>query len=149
MMASSSRMARGRVVDAGESVEVAGVALGSDLRIAEEEGDAFAHGSPHGGPLSVAAQPPANAKLLRLIDHRLDPQDGARLVVPLDPVEFGAVLDPAPWQALAGEVILAVVGDHFASELAHQLAPEEAHHVFGAEVERAVLEQSRHQVVEV
>ena len=30
---------RGRVVDAGESVEVAGVALRRDLLIAEEEGD--------------------------------------------------------------------------------------------------------------
>jgi hypothetical protein len=28
------------------------------------------------------------------------------------------MLDPAPWHALAGEVILAVVGDHFASVLA-------------------------------
>jgi hypothetical protein len=57
--------------------------------------------------------------------------------------------DPALRQAFAGEVILAVVGDQFASELAHQLSPEGAHHVFGAEVERAVLEQSGHQVVEV
>src|SRR5712664_2173096 len=32
---------------------------------------------------------------------------------------------------------------------AHQLPAEEAHHFFGAEVERAVLEQSGHQVLEV
>jgi hypothetical protein len=72
--------------------------------VAEEEGDPLAHGPPHVGPLSVAAHSPSNAKLLGLIDYRLDPQDGACLVVHLDPVELGAMLDPAPWHALAGEV---------------------------------------------
>src|SRR5258708_34370026 len=139
---------RGRVVDAGKSVEVAGVALRRHLLVAEEEGDPLAHGPPNVGPLSIAAHSPPNAKLLGLIDHRLHRQDAA-LVVHLDPVELGAMLDPAPRHALAGEVILAVVGDHFASVLAHQLPPEEAHNLFGAEVKRAVFEQSGHQVSKV
>src|SRR5712691_12519173 len=138
----------GRVVDAGESVEVAGVALRRNFLIAEEEGDPLAHGPPHVGPLSIAAHSPSNAKLLRLIDYRLHRQDAA-LVVHLDPVELRAMLDPAPWHALAGEIILAVVGDHFASVLADQLPPEETHHFFGAEVKRAVLEQPGHQVLGV
>ncbi len=78
---------RGRVVDGGESVEVAGVALRRHLLVAEEEGDPLAHGPPHVGPLSVAAHSPSNAKLLGLIDYRLDPQDGALLVDKPD-VEF-------------------------------------------------------------
>jgi hypothetical protein len=73
-------------------------------------------------------------ELTRIVDDRLDPQDG-RLVVDLHPVGAHPVADPPALGPALG------VGDHLGRERGVQLAAQEPEHVLGAQVERGVMDQ--------
>ena len=59
------------------------------------------------------------------------------------------MLDPPARYPRTANLHFALVGHHFALEVAGKLASEEAHHVARAEVARAVLAQPGHQLLEV
>ncbi len=112
------------VVDVRQRREVATVALPADLSIARQKGDAFAQGDPrhHGAP--VASHAPADAKLCGVVDHRLDPQHRAFLVVQLHPVALHPVFHPPPGQAFGHLAEVDLVGDDVALEVAVHRAAE-------------------------
>ncbi|MGH7856041.1 MAG: hypothetical protein ACREQY_01835, partial [Candidatus Binatia bacterium] len=132
-----------------QRVEVARVGLGADLAVAGQEGDALSHRHPRHDVPSLAAHAPADAKLVGLIDHRLDPQHRALFVVHLDPVALHAVLDAPAGQASGELRKVELVGDEIALEVAVELAAEEGHHVTRLEVERRVLQQAGEELLEV
>jgi len=88
-----------RVVDLGQGGQVPRVALQADLAVAEEVDHALPQGDPLGLATSAAADPAADAKFLRRVNDRFNPEDQTGLVVHLDPVLFHAVFDPMPQQA--------------------------------------------------
>lgn len=127
-----------RAVDDAQGVQVprvGGAGLGVVL---VEIGHAFIHRTPDHLPSSAAQPTATNAKLPRLIDDRLDPQDLAELVVHFQPVVFHPVLD-----AGAGKTILLAVGEHLAVEVGMPSATEKGQDVVGRELEQRMVEQPR------
>jgi hypothetical protein len=82
-------------------------------------GNTLVHGAPHHAELPVPFPLAADAELVRVVDHRLDPEDPAELVLHLQPVVFHPMLDPGSRQPL-----LLAVGGHLAEELRRKLAAE-------------------------
>ena len=97
--------------------------------------------------MATATYSKAHPELFRVVDHCLHSQHGS-LVVHLDPVELHPMLHPKARHPRAWNLHFALVGPHLALEVAGQLAAEEAHHVAGAEVDRAVLAQPGHQLLD-
>lgn len=128
---------RRRVVDDREGFQITFVGGSGNALELVEIGDAFVHGRPdHLGP-PVSHAPAADAKLARVVDHGLDPQDLAELVVHLQPVVFHAMFDPSPW----GTILLRVRED-FAGKIPVQLAAQEGENVLGAKVDGGVVENA-------
>ena len=101
-----------------------------DPGVARQKGDAFRQGIPSQDPPAGAATAPADFELVGVVDHSLDPQHAAVLVVHLDPVGLHPVLHSG-----ARPAALPVVHD-LAGESAVELAAEEREDVLGAQAER-------------
>src|SRR5439155_22398060 len=94
-----------RVGRPGQRVATARTALLGDVAMAEEVGHALPGRDPFGPRTAPAPHPAAHSaaypKLLRVVDHRLHPEDPAGFLVHLEPVPLHAVLDAAPRQSAA------------------------------------------------
>lgn len=128
---------RSGIIDDRQGVEVTQVGGVGDAAVLVEIGHALVHGSPEhlGDPVSNSLT--ANPKFTRLVDHRLDAQNQAELVVHFQPVVLDAMLDPGP-----GPAIAFAVGEHFAVEVVVQAASEKGQDVLGGEVHRGVIEKT-------
>ena len=112
------------VVDDREGFQVAAVGGSGHTFEVVEISDTFVHGTPDHLRSPVSRAPAADAKLTRIVDHGLDPQDLAELVVHLQPVVFHAMFDAGPWSA-----VLLRVGEDFALKIPVQLAAQEGENV--------------------
>jgi hypothetical protein len=121
--------------------------LQRQLAVAEEGRHTLPQRDRFGFSAAAAAAAPADPEFLRLVDHRLDPEDRTGFVVHLDPVLFHPMLHP-PARHAAPELVLDSVGDQLALELAVELPAQEGQHVRGREAEGAGLEQPGEEVLE-
>jgi len=82
--------------------------------------------------------PPPDFEFAGVVDDSFHPQDLAELVIHLQPVVLHPVFD-----AGTGMTILLSVRQHFALEVAVQLAAQEGEDVLGGEVDRGVIQEPR------
>ena len=136
----------GGVTDHGQRVEVAGIGTARDIAVAEEVGDALAHGHPLGDQFAATVNRPPHPKAFRVVDDCLDPKDHASFVVHLDPVVLDAVLDAYRRDPPMGE--FEQVGHYLALKLPDQLSSQEAHDLLGAKALGAVAHESGIQLSE-
>ena len=129
------------VVDDREGFQVPVIGGSGNVLELVEIHHAFVHGAPHHLRAPVSRAPAADAKLARVVDHGLNPQDLAELVIHLQPVVFHAMFDPGTWSA-----VLLRVGEDFAGKVPMQLAAEEGEDVLGTKVDRGVVQ---HPLVEL
>src|SRR5438093_966709 len=104
----------------GQSSDASGLATGED------------------GVWGDAEQRPAG-----LVDDGLDAQDAAVLVVHLDPVALGPMLDASSLDSMLE------IADDLSLEGAVKLAPEKAHHVIGLERKGGMAQKGRIEPIQV
>jgi len=127
---------RRRVIDDREGFEIPLIGGSCDAFELVEIRNAFVHGTPHHAAAPVSFPQSTDAKLTRIVDDGLNPQDLAELVVHFQPVVFHAMLDACSWITF-----LLAVGEDLSLEVAMQLAAEERQNVIRPEVHHRVIEK--------
>jgi hypothetical protein len=125
------------IFHAGESVKIAAVRGLADPLDAIEEGDSFRHGGPAADAPPAADGDAADFEIPGLIEDGFDAQDSAVLVVHLDGVSLGPMLDAGSLDAVSH------VADDLALEGSMELAPKKAHDILRLEGQSGVAEQVR------
>ena len=101
---------------------------------------AFVHGAPYHVKVLLSFPQTADTKFTRIVDHGLDPQDLAELVIYFQPVVLHTVLD-----ACTGPAVFLAVSEHFTLEVAVQFATQEGKDIVRSQVDGGIVDQSPEQ----
>lgn len=124
----------GGVVYGRESIQVVAIGGEADLSIAVEVGHPLGHGEPAEDFLAFTPTPTPDLELIRMIDHGLDAQYAALLVVHFYPVFFHPMFDPCAWPSLP------VLVEDFTLEAPVEFSTEEGQHILGTEAQGGMLQ---------